>query len=206
MLLFARLKTALFDLTVIGMVALSFPVSACGQAKNQIVYEALPAQITLQYQYTDNNYYYRKLDGGLAQTNLNGVGAEVSSRWFYPFELLAKASYSKGPIVGQKFASFTAGGGYTRIVGPFQPFVRLTAGMGLTSSSDTQYLYLAPKFGLTELAGTGVDYGFHHWGLRLVEVDVQHLPYGSNASMYTSVGAGLFYRPYHDRVRTHVWP
>jgi hypothetical protein len=189
-----------------GTLALAFTGFAHAQARDQTIYSALPAQITAQYQYTNNNYYFRQTNGSLAQTNLNGMCAEVATRWFYPFEFLGKASYSKGPIVGQKFESFTAGAGYTRLIGRFQPFVRITAGMAETSSSDTQYLYTAPKFGITEVAGGGVDYGSRHWGIRLAEVDVQHLPYGSRSSVYTSAGAGIFYRPYKGHVATQTWP
>jgi hypothetical protein len=176
------------------IVVMAFSGMAYAQTQREVLYDSLGSQVAVQYQYTDNSYFYRNLDGSLSGTNLNGGSIEFANRHFYPWEIVSKVSYAKGAVLAQNLQSYTAGAGYTRGFGRFQPFVRLTAGIARTHSNDAQYLYQPPNYGMTFIGGGGLDMRIlNRWGVRAIEFDSQYVPYGSNSSVYRSFGSGIFY-------------
>ncbi len=167
---------------------------AHAQAKREVSYDSLPSQVSAVFQYTANNYYLKNPDGTLSNTNLTGGVVEYAYRRFYPIEVVARVSYAHGQTLSQTLTSYTAGVGYTRGFGRYQPYARITTGLSRTTSTGDQYLYSTAVNGFTAVGVAGLDLRIHgHFGLRAVELGTAYLPYGSKSSIYRSIGTGLFY-------------
>lgn len=157
------------------------------------------SQVSLVYQRTLEDYQVVELNGTEARVELNGAAGEYAWRRFFPIEIVGRVSYAKGQPLGQSLITATGGVGYARHFFRYSPFVRFTAGLARTSSSDLQYGSTGSTGFCTNLDG-GIDVRLtHRWGVRAIELQNQYLPFGMNhlGSVYWSLGAGVTYRLGH---------
>jgi hypothetical protein len=172
--------------------------SARAQTRQEVKYNMVPPQLTVNYQHIDEDYQFLERNGSLKRVVLNGVAGEYVYRRFYPVEIIARASYAAGNPLSQKLSAVSAGVGYSReFAHSYDPFVRVTAGIARTSSGDMQYLYSASRNGLDLNVYGGLDVLVKpRWGVRAIEVQNQYLPYGvqGQGSVYWSIGGGAFFR------------
>jgi hypothetical protein len=161
-----------------------------------------PTQVTGTYMFTLDDYSFQSESGSIQRIRLNGAGLEYASRKLYPWEAVVSAQYSTGHPLGQHLLTIEAGPGYCRGYRGVVPFVRALAGIARTSSSDSMYLYKGPKSDLAIGVSGGIDWQVNpRLGVRLFQVQNQYLPFGSEGSVYWSVGAGVTYylRPFTHR-------
>lgn len=170
---------------------------ASAQARREVAYNYSPDQLTILYQRTLDDYSLLEPNGAQSRVTLNGATVEYAWTRFYPLEIVGRASYATGQPLGQHLMSFTGGAGYThQVFSRYFPFARATAGIAHTSSSDQQYLYNPGKSGFAIDVAGGLDINLtERWGIRVIEVQNQYLPFGigNEGSVYWSLGSGVTY-------------
>jgi hypothetical protein len=175
------------------------PGLAHSQAQPDATYPVSPSQLAVTYQRVLEDYSVVNANGTTSRVELNGATAEYAYRHYYPFQLVGRASYALGqPPVNQHLTSFTAGLGYTRLIHHlYRPFTEFTAGTAHTSSPAHQYLYNSGNTGLGMALSGGLDIDVSRsFGVRAIEAQEKHLPFGINhlGSVYWSIGAGAYLR------------
>jgi hypothetical protein len=166
----------------------------CAQARKEVKYDWEPDVVAATFLYTVDDYSLQISSSSLQRTRLNGVDVEYASRHFYPWEIVGTAQYSEGEPLGQKLLSTEAGVGYCRSLRHWTLFARVSGGAARTSSGELMYLYAGPKWGLALSPSAGADYQLTpRWGIRAVQFENEHLPYGSRGSVYWSIGTGITY-------------
>ena len=187
-------------------------VPACAQrpAASPVRYSWMPNQVTFSWIYTRDDYGLVTPPGLISpgasitqqqaaavpwqRVTLSGFNLEYAYHKFYPWEILGSYRNESGNPLGQKLATYAAGGGYVRQFGRYAPFGSLQVGASRTSSTGGQYLLPSPTTGLTSIFTGGVDVRLRpRWGARGY-IENQYLPFGPSGSVYWSAGAGIFFR------------
>ena len=165
------------------------------QARKELSYDWQPSQITGTYQWTVDDYSLRVSANQLQRTRLNGGAIEYALRHFYPWEIVGAAEYAQGQPLSQHLVTVQGGLGYCRGFRQWIPFGRILLGMARTSSPQDMYLYPSAKTGFALGTSVGTDYQLsRHFGVRVIQIQNQYLPFGSRGSVYWSVASGINYR------------
>ncbi len=173
----------------------SLPGSCLAQARKQLTYDWQPSQFSATYQWTLDDYSLRVSSTQLQKTRLNGAAGEYAFRSFYPWEIIGAIQYSQGQPLAQHLMAAQAGLGYCRGYKHWIPFGRVLAGMARTSSTKDMYLYPRARSGFALGMSVGSDYQLTpRFGIRVIQVQNQYLPFGSNGSVYWSLSSGINFR------------
>lgn len=184
--------------TLAALLGLLAVVPCYGQARREVSYDYAPSQITVSFAHTLDDYQLEDTTGKLSRVTLNGLAAEYSWRRYYPIEIFGGMASSNGNPLDQSLFTLNGGAGYTRqFLTRWNPFVRVEAGYAHTRSDADQYGYSSAHSGFDFAVSGGLDISLiPHWGVRVIDVQNQYLPFGvkGQGSVYWSFGSGIFYR------------